>query len=78
MIVQLSKEGKQDLYPSNGMNGTVDGVSHCGFHILRARDTKAIKQLYEDTPVKASATEMTEPSARGNGHGPAGSSWPVA
>lgn len=34
MIVQLSKEGKQHLDPTNGVDGTVNGVSHCGFHIL--------------------------------------------
>lgn len=34
VIVQLSKEWKQHLYATDGVDGTVDGVSHRGFHIL--------------------------------------------
>lgn len=34
MIVQLSKEWKEHLDSTNGMNGTVDGVSQSSFHIL--------------------------------------------
>lgn len=34
MIVQLSKEWKEHLDSTNRMNGTVDGVSQCSFHIL--------------------------------------------
>lgn len=34
MVVQLSKEWEENLDASDGVDGPVDGVSHCGFYIL--------------------------------------------
>ncbi len=34
MVVQLSEEREEHLDPTDGVDGTVDGVSHCGFYIL--------------------------------------------
>lgn len=40
MVVQLSKEREEHLDPPNGVDGTVDGVSHCGFYILGGQTNK--------------------------------------
>lgn len=34
MVVHLSKKREEHLDPTDGVDGTVDGVSHCGFYIL--------------------------------------------
>lgn len=34
MVVHLSKKREEHLDSTDGVDGTVDGVSHCGFYIL--------------------------------------------
>lgn len=58
-VIQLCKQGEEDLHASDGVDATLDRVSHYGLHVLQTMRHKWLHSVQQKSQFACKATGVS-------------------